>query len=311
MVVLSCDAADPKLAMIYEQADDGARALSLYSAHTFNQGRAMDDHNPDNHPHGITAEHMAELAQAKQVLEHPGYISRLTDMIGMPLERAVASLPEPLRNKLSEATTAALQRCLDTAVASLRGAQPSAISSPRLHSAAVALTGAAGGVFGLPGLALELPISTIVMLRSIADIARAEGEDLQATEAQLACLMVFSLGGPSAADDASESGYYAARIALTKAIAEASAYLAKHRVAKGSAPAIVRLIAMIAARFNVQVSQKAAAMMVPVVGAAGGAIVNTLFINHFQDMARGHFTVRRLERQYGAGTIQQAYRSLP
>ncbi len=81
-------------------------------------------------------------------------------------------------------------------------------------------------------------------------------------------------------------------------------------MAKGSAPAIVRLIAMIAARFNVQVSQKAAAMMVPVVGAAGGALVNTLFINHFQDMARGHFTVRRLERRYGADAVQQAYRSL-
>jgi hypothetical protein len=270
----------------------------------------MEDINEGLHSGQLTAEHMAELAQAKQLLEYPGYVGKLTDLIGMPLERAVGALPAPLRNRLSEATTAALQRCLDAAVASLRGApQP---SMPRLHSAAVALTGAAGGVFGLAGLAVELPVSTVVMLRSIADIGRANGEDLESTEAQLACLMVFSLGSPgSAKDDASESGYYAARIALSRAIAEASAYLAKHRVAKGSAPAIVRLIAMIAARFNVQVSQKAAAMMVPVVGAAGGAIVNTLFINHFQDMARGHFAIRRLEREYGMETVRRAYRSLP
>lgn len=262
----------------------------------------------DEHTHNIPPEDLAELAQARQLLEHPGYVSRLTDMVGMPLERAVAALPAPLRERLAEATTAALQRCLDAAVASLR--RSTLPSMPRLHSAAVALTGAAGGVFGLPGLALELPVSTVVMLRSIADIARANGEDLNDTEAQLACLMVFSLGAPGKPNDASESGYYAARIALTKAIAEATSHLARHGAAKGSAPAIVRLIAMIAARFNVQVSQKAAAMMVPVVGAAGGAIVNTLFISHFHDMARGHFTVRRLERRYGAGVVQQAYRAL-
>jgi hypothetical protein len=123
--------------------------------------------------------------------------------------------------------------------------------------------------------------------------------------------MVFSLGGPSEADDGSESGYYAARIALSKAIAEASAWMArKHGIGKQSAPAIVRLVAMIAARFNVQVSQKAAAMMVPVVGAAGGAVINTLFIRHFQDMARGHFTVRRLERAYGQDKVRDAYRAL-
>ena len=257
----------------------------------------------------ISPEHMAELAQAKQLLEHPGYVSKVTDMIGMPLENAVNALPATLREKLSELTTASLRKCLELAEASLKGGSTRAM--PRLHSAAVALTGAAGGVFGLPGLAVELPVSTTVMLRSIADIGRANGEQLGTAESQLACLTVFSLGGPSKADDASESGYYAARIALSKAIAEATAYLSRHRIAQGSAPAIVRLIAMIAARFNVQVSQKAAAMMVPIVGAAGGALVNTLFINHFQDMARGHFTVRRLERAYGPDVVREAYRTLP
>jgi predicted sugar kinase len=31
---------------------------------------------------------------------------------------------------------------------------------PRLHTAAVALSGAAGGAFGMAGLAVELPVST-------------------------------------------------------------------------------------------------------------------------------------------------------
>jgi hypothetical protein len=55
------------------------------------------------------------------------------------------------------------------------------------------------------------------------------------------------------------------------------------------------------------VPQKAAAQAVPVIGAAGGAAVNVLFINHFQDMARGHFIVRRLGRTYSADMVRREY----
>lgn len=256
----------------------------------------------------LTPEHEAELRQAKALLEHPGYVARFTDLIGMPLESAVKRLPAAWTDKIATVTKASLSKCLDVANATMR---PTATTSwPRLHSAAAALSGAAGGAFGIAGLSVELPISTVVMLRSIADIGRANGENLSSAETQLACLMVFSLGGNTPEDDASESGYYAARIGLAKAMSEATVYLSKHGVAREGAPALVRLIGQIAAKFNVHVSQKAAAMMVPVLGAAGGALVNTLFINHFQDMARGHFTVRRLERLYGEELVSQAYRML-
>jgi hypothetical protein len=33
-------------------------------------------------------------------------------------------------------------------------------------------------------------------------------------------------------------------------------------------------------------------------------------MDHFQNMARGHFTVRRLERAYGAEAVERAYRSM-
>jgi len=42
---------------------------------------------------------------------------------------------------------------------------------------------------------VELPISTAMMLRSIADIAHSQGEDLEDMEARLSCLEVFALGG--------------------------------------------------------------------------------------------------------------------
>ena len=76
-------------------------------------------------------------------------------------------------------------------------------------------------------------------------------------------------------------------------------------------PAMVRFVSQVAVRFGVPVSEKVIAQSLPVVGAAGGAILNTLFIDHFQDMARGHFIVRRLERTYGRETVRVAYLQLP
>jgi hypothetical protein len=55
------------------------------------------------------------------------------------------------------------------------------------------------------------------------------------------------------------------------------------------------------------VTQKVAAQALPIVGALGGAVVNLAFIEHFQEMAQGHFTVRRLERTYGTEIVRAEY----
>ncbi len=122
---------------------------------------------------------------------------------------------------------------------------------------------------------------------------------------------MLALGGSSKADDAADAGYFASRAALAQAIASASQYLAQHGAAKGSAPALVRLISEVASRFSIAVSEKALAQAVPMIGAIGGGAINALFIDHFQDMGRGHFTVRRLERVHGAEAVREAYLALP
>ena len=45
-------------------------------------------------------------------------------------------------------------------------------------------------------------------------------------------------------------------------------------------------------------------------GCIGGAAVNYAFIEHFQEVARGHFTVRRLERVYGKDVVRTEYERL-
>ena len=100
------------------------------------------------------------------------------------------------------------------------------------------------------------------------------------------------------------------RGALASTLADAApAHLSKGAFRRGRA-ALVRFLAAIASRFGIVVSEKTAAMAIPAIGAVGGGVVNALFIDHFNNMARGHFKVRSLEREYGSQLIQETYLSL-
>ncbi|HTQ78589.1 MAG TPA: EcsC family protein, partial [Thermoanaerobaculia bacterium] len=166
------------------------------------------------------------------------------------------------------------------------------------------------GFFGLPGLAVELPVTTALMLRSIAEIARDEGEDLNEVEPRLACLEVFAFGGPARGEEAADTGYYAVRSVLAKTLSEAAQAVSQHGLLRESSSVLVRYVARIASRFGVTVSEKIAAEAVPFFGAASGAALNVLFTRHFQDMGRGHFIIRRLERQYGPEAVRSSYQAL-
>jgi hypothetical protein len=254
----------------------------------------------------LTPEEMAELRYAKSLLENPGLTARLAGVLGSPIEKGIKMLPNEWSTQLSKTVKKVLFNGLEVAVASMgeRKARP---ASQLFHKVLVGASGGLGGVFGLASVAIELPISTTIMLRSIADIARSEGFDVKAIETKLNCLEVFALGGRTQVDDAAESSYWATRAALGELCSEAARYISRQGILDKTAPAIVRFISAIASRFGVVVSEQAAAKAVPVIGAATGAVINVLFMDHFQDMARGHFIVKRLEAKYGIGTVESAY----
>jgi hypothetical protein len=253
---------------------------------------------------------LEQLKAAKKLLENPGIAAKLSAIVGSPLEKGMRMLPRKMMGTVHKATQSALMRALNIAITSLgkRGAQEP--SRDRIHKLAAAASGAAGGAFGIAALTWELPVSTTLMLRSIADIAAAEGHDPRHLETKLDCLTVFGLGAEGDPDNPTESGYFATRAAFAGAVTEAAKHLAKKGLTSGTAPALVRLVSLIGARFGVVVSEKAAAQAIPIIGAAGGAIINTIFIGHYQDMARGHFVVRRLEKIHGAEPVRLAYEKL-
>jgi hypothetical protein len=253
----------------------------------------------------LAPEDLNALRQARGLLENPSLAARLADAVGTPIEKLFGMLPRGAADTILSATNASLAAGLKFAVNTMT--EEAAPSVNWLHKTAVGITGAVGGAFGMATLAVELPASTVIMLRSIADVARSEGEPIHSAESKLACLQVFALGGPKSTDDAAESAYFAVRAALAKALAEAAEHMAHRGLAQQGAPAIVRFTSQVAARFGIPVSEKVMAQSVPVIGAAGGAMINLLFIQHFQDLARGHFIVRRLERKYGVEAVKRAY----
>lgn len=257
----------------------------------------------------LSEQDIQDLRYAKGLLEHPSLAIRITNIVGTPIEKGFELLPASWSEVVNRATRTALQRALNLVLTTMGDHGP-VPSREKLHKLFVAATGAGGGAFGLAGVPVELPLSTMLILRSIADVARSEGEKIKSLDTKLACIEVFAFGGRSRGDDAAETGYFAVRAALAKAVSEAAQYIAEHGVVEKGAPAIMRLITQIAARFSTSVSEKVAAQAIPIVGAAGGAVINYVFIDHFQDMARGHFIVRRLERGHGADLVREEYKRL-
>ena len=171
------------------------------------------------------------------------------------------------------------------------------------------MSGGVSGFMGLAALPVELPLTTTLMLRSIAEIARHHGEDLSRLDARLACVEVLGLGTPGRRRG-QEFGYYATRTLIGRLIGDASTHFVERGVATASAPVVSSLVAELAPRFGLAVTERASASLLPVLGAVGGATVNVLFMRHFQQVAHGHFTVRRLERQYGTALVRREYQGL-
>lgn len=254
-----------------------------------------------------TADRVA-LARAVEALEHPSLAARLANVIGLPLEEGTKLLPRRWRERVQRAAEVSIGKALAVAIASF-GKNPPAGAHDSLHQLLAGVSGAAGGLFGLPALLVELPLTTMLILRGIADVAHSQGEDLNAAETRLACVEVFAVGGRTPEDNYAEIGYYEVRTALALHCAPTTLSSIGFGPAE-ALPSTVQVVRAIAQRFGVVVSDKAAAQLVPVLGAAAGAVVNILFMRHFQEVAEGHFIIRRLERTYGRTRVERAYRAL-
>ena len=228
------------------------------------------------------------LQRAVKNLENPDFAARLADYAGRPISRALQLMPKPAADRFNQVVEAAILRSLNIAIRSI---EPNSKRPPaqRASSLLAGISGGVSGFFGVAALPIELPVTTTLMLRAIADIARHHGEDLSTLEARLACVEVFALRRVRRhAQDR--------RRLLRLACADQSyrgrcnRYLSRagccrYVRAGGQQPRY-----QIAARFGIVVSERSAASALPVLGAVGGATVNVIFMKSLS--TRGPWTFR-------------------
>jgi len=249
----------------------------------------------------LNEEDRSALANALAVLERPSLAARLGNIVGKPVAFFGRVLPPSMVRMAQKATEVALTASLKLVLSDRvpRGGDKTGV----WHKVLAATSGAMGGTFGMTGLAVELPISTAIILHAITEIAHEQGEDLGDPDTLFACLEVFALADLSHEHSLGWADYCAVRRSLTGSVAEASRYVGQRVVAEETAPALARIVSIIASRFGVAVSQKFSAQAIPIIGLLSGAAINALFMEHFQSMARVHFTMRRLERTYGKDRV--------
>ncbi len=240
----------------------------------------------------------AELDQALARLRAGrGFIVRSADLMGGVFGRFTRfgayrlGMSQPLGRKLAGLASAALARAYDVAILGLpvADAKRGDVGGARgnaLARGAVVCSGAACGFAGMAGFIPDATFTTLTIMREIARIAREEGEDLATDGARRACLEVFALHAVEGETE-SELGYFSARLMM-------------------HGRPVMLLMSEVAARYGLTLSQKFAAQAVPFAGAVAGAALNSAFLEHYRNLARAHFIIRRLERTYGAARVRAA-----
>lgn len=168
----------------------------------------------------LTSQDELAIRNAMALLEAPSFAIQAASLVGKPIEWSLSKLPALVKNKIQDVVHTALYKAVDAALYTLDDA-PARVASPKTHKLAVAASGAVSG-FGAAGLLVELPISTTIMMRSVADIARSEGFSLSDLSVKAACVEVFALGGTQESDDAADSAYYTSRAVLADITKHAS-----------------------------------------------------------------------------------------
>ncbi len=150
------------------------------------------------------------IGTAEIYLSSCSVLSSVIETLGDLVRRGLKVIPDDWKEAITAKIHEALVFALGAAVRGM-GEDPSSTSKDWLYAASVIATGIAGGAGGLPGLLVELPITTGLMLRSIADIGRAHGERLEDPLFRFTCIEVFAYGTPIE-DDEEELAFLAARL---------------------------------------------------------------------------------------------------
>jgi len=245
--------------------------------------------NPDNPDAPLTEEAQDQIiALAARQSKANGVLMQAITFVGGQVESTLKMLPAGAKTQIDQAARKALQRSYDIASTTHTGVGAKAIQTDRGHKVLTTISGALGGIGGLPTALAELPIATTMIFRAVQRVAAEYGEDPTSEETRLECLAVFGAGAQGPEDDGVDTAFIGARLGITGA-------------------AVHGLMKQVAPRFATILSQKLATQAVPLLGAAAGAGTNYAFTDYYVEMAHVHFGLRKVARDHGAEPVADAF----
>lgn len=213
-----------------------------------------------------------------------GLFMRVVGFAGGQVEDGLNVLPDAMRKRVVDAAAAALTRSYDAAAATRSGWPIARVEGDRAHRILAGISGALGGVGGLPTALAELPVATTLIFRSLQSVAESYGEDPTDPAIRAECLRVFGAGAPGKGDDGIDTSFIGSRLTVT-------------------GPALQTLISNVAPRFAAALGPKLMAKSVPVIGALTGGAINFSFARYYTEIAHVHFGLRQLSKRHDADLV--------
>mgnify|MGYP003774811957 CR=1 FL=1 len=222
------------------------------------------------------AEQMDTLVARYKEAEGP--LMKLANYAGSQIEGIFSTLPEGFESQIQSI----VKRALDTAYeasGTISASRLAPTTPSYFHKLAVTVSGAVGGVAGLPGAMAELPVTITTMFSSFQKIAEEYGFDPKVQETKLECIKIFSMGGPLEKDEDIDLSFVSARLGLQGEF-------------------VSQLISKATQKLALVISQKLGSQSVPIIGAVTGATLNYTFMSYYEEMAHVRFGLKRLQNEY-------------
>ncbi|CAH2604531.1 conserved protein of unknown function [Rhodovastum atsumiense] len=208
---------------------------------------------------------------------------------GKYAERGLSFLPAEWQQTLHLRAREALSWAWRQATLGMDHEPPARQAPPLFYRLLTTGSGAVTGMAGLPGVLVDLPASTLLVLRSLAAQARARGLDVTGADVQAACLEAFSYGGPTDEDDDADLAFWSARAAV---------------------PMVAEMLPQVAGRLSGRLAVMLPARAVPVISVAAGAGVNWHFTGYFQEVGDILLALLPMERRYGRAQLRACFEAV-
>lgn len=222
---------------------------------------------------------------AKDYLNASGLGMDMMMAVGGGAESLFNHVPESLLGPMNRAVGKALEKALCAADKSRKATGNAA---RRVERYLPGITGALGGLTGLPGAFVDVPVTITVILRGVLDEAENLGFSPDEDEVRKEALRVFSMGGPFSEDDGADMALIVTKASMTGQTVSGLLQAAIPRLASALGPKLM-------------------AQSVPLIGAVSGAAINTIFASYYREMARVRFAIMResLDRGVSQQTVAE------